>query len=139
MPNLFLSLSLYIYLCLGLTLALARSLYAGTELGYFKFGGSTCIALFAKDAIRFDEDVSANSMRSLETLVRMGEPIGVRCGGRTMTPGEALLREEMLAAATAAAEFAGVLSLDERLLSMRLTADEEEEDGGLSTVVDYGN
>ena len=76
-------------------------------------------------------------MRSLETLVRMGEPIGVRCG-RTMTPGEALLREEMLTAATAAAEFAGVLSLDERLLSMRLTADEEEEDGGLSTVVDYG-
>ena len=118
--------------------SLAHSLYAGTELGYFKFGGSTCIALFAKDAIKFDEDVSANSMRSLETLVRMGEPIGVRCG-RTMTPGEALLREEMLTAATAAAEFAGVLSLDERLLSMRLTADEEEEDGGLSTVVDYGN
>ena len=44
-------------------------------------------------------------------------------------PRQSGLGEEMLTAATAAAEFAGVLSLDERLLSMRLTADEEEEDG----------
>ncbi|XP_010536896.2 PREDICTED: LOW QUALITY PROTEIN: phosphatidylserine decarboxylase proenzyme 3-like [Tarenaya hassleriana] len=49
----------------------------GDELGYFSFGGSTVICVFEKDAIRIDEDLLANSARSLETLVSVGMQLGV--------------------------------------------------------------
>lgn len=39
------------------------------ELGYFKFGGSTILSLFEPGAMRFDDDLSANSIGALETLV----------------------------------------------------------------------
>ncbi|KAF9088523.1 hypothetical protein BGX23_007287 [Mortierella sp. AD031] len=52
----------------------------GDELGYFAYGGSTCILLFQKGAVRFDEDLVATSLKGLETLVRMGERIGERIG-----------------------------------------------------------
>ncbi|KAF9954063.1 hypothetical protein BGZ65_004268 [Modicella reniformis] len=48
----------------------------GDELGYFAYGGSTCILLFKAGAMRFDEDLVANSQKGLETLVRIGERIG---------------------------------------------------------------
>ena len=32
----------------------------GEELGYFAFGGSTCIAIFQKDAVVVDEDIVSN-------------------------------------------------------------------------------
>ncbi|KAG0305052.1 hypothetical protein BGZ98_004644 [Dissophora globulifera] len=51
----------------------------GDELGYFAYGGSTCILLFKKGAVAFDKDLLANSKMKLETLVRMGEHIGTRC------------------------------------------------------------
>ena len=109
----------------------------GTELGLFKFGGSTCIALFMKNVIKFDDDVLANSLRSLETLVKMGEVIGIR-RGRLLTRSEELMREEMLTAATTAVEVAGVLPLEQRLSTMRrvggLDDVGEEEEEGLSTV-----
>jgi phosphatidylserine decarboxylase len=47
------------------------------ELGYFAFGGSTLVVLFEKNAIRFDEDLLENAEKSLETLVRVGNHIGV--------------------------------------------------------------
>lgn len=50
----------------------------GDELGYFAYGGSTCILLFKKDAVKFDEDLVTASLRGVETLVRMGERIGAR-------------------------------------------------------------
>ncbi|KAG0373378.1 hypothetical protein BGX24_011776 [Mortierella sp. AD032] len=50
----------------------------GDELGYFAYGGSTCILLFQAGAVRFDEDLVATSLKGLETLVRMGERIGER-------------------------------------------------------------
>ncbi|KAG0216281.1 hypothetical protein BGX28_004647 [Mortierella sp. GBA30] len=50
----------------------------GDELGYFAYGGSTCILLFKKGAVKFDEDLINSSKKGLETLVRMGEHIGVR-------------------------------------------------------------
>jgi phosphatidylserine decarboxylase len=40
------------------------------ELGYFKFGGSTIIILFEAGAMKFDDDIAANSSGALETLVR---------------------------------------------------------------------
>ncbi|CAK7356571.1 unnamed protein product [Dovyalis caffra] len=49
----------------------------GDEFGYFSFGGSTVICVFEKDAIEIDEDLLANSARSLETLVSVGMKLGV--------------------------------------------------------------
>ncbi|KAK3829447.1 MAG: phosphatidylserine decarboxylase-domain-containing protein, partial [Linnemannia elongata] len=50
----------------------------GDELGYFAYGGSTCILLFKKGAVQFDQDLIENSKKGVETLVRMGEHIGHR-------------------------------------------------------------
>ena len=47
----------------------------GTEKGYFKYGGSTCIVLVEPGKITFDEDLLRNSDRGLETMVKMGERI----------------------------------------------------------------
>ncbi|XP_061988258.1 phosphatidylserine decarboxylase proenzyme 3-like [Rosa rugosa] len=49
----------------------------GDEFGYFSFGGSTVICVFEKDVIEIDEDLLANSSRSLETLVSVGMKLGV--------------------------------------------------------------
>ncbi|KAI1321736.1 hypothetical protein EDD11_000012 [Mortierella claussenii] len=49
----------------------------GDELGYFAYGGSTCILLFKKGAVQFDQDLLENSRKGMETLVYMGEHIGV--------------------------------------------------------------
>ncbi|KAG4945379.1 hypothetical protein JHK87_041386 [Glycine soja] len=43
----------------------------GDEFGYFSFGGSTVICVFEKNSIAIDEDLLANSARSLETLVNV--------------------------------------------------------------------
>merc|ERR1712137_21619 len=48
----------------------------GEELGYFAFGGSTCIVLFRRGSVTFDDDLIVNSAKPIETLVRMGEQIG---------------------------------------------------------------
>ncbi|KAF9899512.1 hypothetical protein EC991_008781 [Linnemannia zychae] len=50
----------------------------GDELGYFAYGGSTCILLFQAGSVQFDEDLVATSLKGLETLVKMGERIGER-------------------------------------------------------------
>lgn len=49
----------------------------GDEFGYFSFGGSTVICVFEKNSIALDEDLLANSTRSLETLVSVGMRLGV--------------------------------------------------------------
>eukprot|EP00897_Mesotaenium_endlicherianum_P003965 jgi/Mesen1/3597/ME000020S03131 len=54
----------------------------GDELGYFQFGGSTCIAVFQQGTIHFDDDLAANSVRSLETLVKVGDTLGVARGAK---------------------------------------------------------
>ncbi|KAF9138199.1 hypothetical protein BG015_002464 [Linnemannia schmuckeri] len=48
----------------------------GDELGYFAYGGSTCVLLFKKGAVQFDQDLIESSKNGVETLVRMGEHIG---------------------------------------------------------------
>ncbi|KAE9595087.1 hypothetical protein Lal_00041270 [Lupinus albus] len=49
----------------------------GDEFGYFSFGGSTVICIFEKNSIAIDEDLIANSNRSLETLVSVGMRLGI--------------------------------------------------------------
>ncbi|KAG5361208.1 Phosphatidylserine decarboxylase proenzyme 2 [Yarrowia sp. C11] len=48
----------------------------GQELGYFQFGGSTCLVLFQKDCMVFDDDLVSNSEQAIETLVRVGQSLG---------------------------------------------------------------
>ncbi|MGL4642282.1 MAG: phosphatidylserine decarboxylase [Cetobacterium sp.] len=48
----------------------------GDEKGYFFFGGSSCVLLFEKDRVQFDEDILENSRNGIETKVYMGERIG---------------------------------------------------------------
>jgi len=50
----------------------------GDEKGYFEFGGSTIAVLLQKDAARLDGDILQNMQDGYETVVRMGEKIGVR-------------------------------------------------------------
>ncbi len=47
----------------------------GQEKGYFKFGGSTVVLLFEKNAIKIDDDLLKNTARGLETTIKMGERI----------------------------------------------------------------
>ncbi len=48
----------------------------GQEKGYFRYGGSTIVALFEPGAVTFDEDLVADSATGLEVRIRAGEPIG---------------------------------------------------------------
>ncbi len=48
----------------------------GDEMGYFSFGGSTLILLFEPGKIKLSEDILENSKKSIETLVKMGTPLG---------------------------------------------------------------
>lgn len=49
----------------------------GQEKGYFQFGGSTIVLLVKADTVRMDEDILENSRVGIETVVRMGEKIGL--------------------------------------------------------------
>ena len=49
----------------------------GDEKGFFYFGGSSCVLLFEKDKVIFDEDILKNSKKGMETKVYMGERIGI--------------------------------------------------------------
>ncbi|KAL5528152.1 hypothetical protein ACEPAF_7288 [Sanghuangporus sanghuang] len=46
------------------------------ELGWFAYGGSTVIVVFPQGMVKFDDDLVVNSEKSLETLAKVGEPIG---------------------------------------------------------------
>jgi phosphatidylserine decarboxylase len=50
----------------------------GQEKGFFQFGGSTLVLLFAPGMVRFDDDLLADSAQGLEVHVRTGERIGQR-------------------------------------------------------------
>lgn len=49
---------------------------AGQEKGMFLFGGSTIILLIHKDKAEIQQEFFKNTENSLETIVKMGEPIG---------------------------------------------------------------
>ena len=48
----------------------------GQEKGYFRFGGSTVVALVPANRLILDEDLVSASERGLETFVKMGTSIG---------------------------------------------------------------
>ena len=67
--------------CVGsvvMTRTLGVTVERGEELGYFQFGGSTVVALFPRDTMAFSQDLTLLSDQDVivETLVRMGEPMG---------------------------------------------------------------
>ena len=53
------------------------SVKRGQEKGYFQFGGSTVVLLLEKDTVVIDEDILANSRDHIETIVKMGEQVGL--------------------------------------------------------------
>jgi len=48
----------------------------GEEMGYFAFGGSTILTLFQPGKVVFAQDIVVNSAKPIETLLKMGEPVG---------------------------------------------------------------
>ena len=53
-----------------------RAVAKGEEKGFFAFGGSCVITLFARDRIRFDADLVAHSAEGMELYARMGDRLG---------------------------------------------------------------
>lgn len=50
----------------------------GEEKGYFKFGGSTVIMFLKPNTIRIDQDLLDNTLRGIETRVKMGTGIAIK-------------------------------------------------------------
>ena len=50
----------------------------GKEKGYFKFGGSTLIVFLQRDTVKIDDDILENTQKGIETMVYMGEKIGIK-------------------------------------------------------------
>ncbi|KAH9466828.1 hypothetical protein Pst134EB_001882 [Puccinia striiformis f. sp. tritici] len=50
----------------------------GQDVGYFAFGGSTILTIVESEKIEWDDDLLTNSNHSVETLVRVGNRVGVR-------------------------------------------------------------
>lgn len=48
----------------------------GDEKGFFKFGGSTVVLFFEKDAVKIDSDIIEQTNLGYETRIAMGETIG---------------------------------------------------------------
>lgn len=50
----------------------------GDESGYFAYGGSTVVVVFPPEAkVQWDKDLLDNSLNKLETMVRVGDRIGI--------------------------------------------------------------
>lgn len=49
----------------------------GMEKGYFQFGGSTVIVIIGPNRVTIDEDILSYSAKSIETIVRYGEQVGI--------------------------------------------------------------
>lgn len=52
----------------------------GSEKGRFEFGGSTVILLFKENQVEISPDILANTGDDIETIVKMGEEIGIAAG-----------------------------------------------------------
>lgn len=56
----------------------AGKIRRGSEKGMFEFGGSTIVMLFKENTVIPDEDILRNTSEGFETIVKMGEKIGIR-------------------------------------------------------------
>lgn len=54
----------------------------GEEKGYFELGGSTVVVLLEGDRAEMDEDIISHSKENIETVVKFGERIGKKVGGK---------------------------------------------------------
>ncbi|QRV91647.1 phosphatidylserine decarboxylase family protein [Ceratobasidium sp. AG-Ba] len=52
----------------------------GEDIGWFQYGGSTVIAVFPGDRIKWDDDLVSASEQGTEVMVRVGERIGQTVG-----------------------------------------------------------
>ncbi|MBS4012747.1 MAG: phosphatidylserine decarboxylase [Bacteroidetes bacterium] len=50
----------------------------GKERGYFEFGASTIIQIFQPQTVIIDNDILENSAKNVETIVKMGERVGIK-------------------------------------------------------------
>lgn len=55
-----------------------KKVVKGEEKGKFEFGGSTVVLLLPKDSVEIDEDLLENTKGGYETIVKMGERIGIK-------------------------------------------------------------
>lgn len=53
------------------TVRVGQIVHRGDEMGYFCYGGSTVLAIFPRDTVKFDSDLRRNSEKPLETLVKV--------------------------------------------------------------------
>ena len=75
------------------TAEIGQTYSKGDELGYFAFGGSTCIAIFQKGSVVVDEDIISNrsaSQTELHSLQNGAAPYDFTdrmffCGSRHLT------------------------------------------------------
>jgi phosphatidylserine decarboxylase len=56
----------------------AHAFLRGEEKGWFEFGGSTIIQIFSRGSIIPDADILEQSAQHIETLVKIGEKVGVK-------------------------------------------------------------
>lgn len=55
-----------------------RKVLRGQEKGHFAYGGSTVILMTQKGAVCPDKDILRNTVRGIETKVKMGEHVGTK-------------------------------------------------------------
>ncbi len=60
----------------------------GQEKGHFEFGGSTIVVLLQKDRVRLDANLLGNTRGGYETVVKMGERIGIAMKAQQNRPAE---------------------------------------------------
>ena len=48
----------------------------GEEKGFFEYGGSTIILFFESGKVKIDDDILENSLKGIETKIKIGEKIG---------------------------------------------------------------
>ena len=62
--------------CRLLTALVGDQVNKGDCLGYFQFGGSTCIMLTQRGKVQFDDDLLETAVTGTELYVQMGQQIG---------------------------------------------------------------
>lgn len=70
-------------LCVGLIVQThqSRSFHRGEEKGYFLFGASTVVVLGEAGAWKPEDQILGHTGNGMETLVKLGQPVGVRSAG----------------------------------------------------------
>jgi phosphatidylserine decarboxylase len=67
-------------LCVGgilSTYTAGEPIERGDEKGYFKFGGSTIVVITQENRVQFDQDLVSNTREGFETLLQMGNRLGI--------------------------------------------------------------